>query len=172
MRNKIYNHPDLPYIIKQIKKGTPYTEIERNVNKRAKGEPLTRHTISRFARTYDKQIMNKTAPIIEQINELKKLKLEPTFVEGESYLEQEILPASEALEKLFENALAYAPTVLEELKKKERSIKDFKTFVDALQSIQALRNDLHLKSPQALVEGNEYEKYMLEVSYTEVSEHE
>lgn len=165
---KIYKHPDLKYIINQLKKGTPYTEIEKKVNKRAKGEPVSRHAISRFAKSYGDNLKGKTEDTIKKINELKEAeRVEENLLEGELYMETELMPAHETLNLLFNNAVSRTYMILEEVMAKERSMKDFKTFIDAIAAIKEIKDDLERKSPAALLGANDYENYILSVDNDE-----
>lgn len=165
MRNKIYNHPDLKYIINQIKKGVPYAEIERRVNKRAKGESITRHSIANFAKNGMKQLERKTGPVLDKINELKQS--DNCAEIAEVYIEEQIIPAHETLDLLLNNAVVYTQTVLEEVKNKERDMKDFKTLIEAIHSINELKSELDSKAPNVLIGENAYEQYILDVDCEE-----
>lgn len=163
---KVYNHPDLKYIINQLKKGTPYTEIATKVNKRAKGEELSRHAISRFAKSYGDSIKGSTENTIKKIHELKQAEVvEENLIQGDIYMETELMPAHETLNLLFDNAVSKTYMILEEVMAKERSMKDFKTFIDAIAAIKEIKDDLERQSPAALLGTNDYENYILNADY-------
>lgn len=162
MRNSIYNHPDLKYIIRLLKQNMPHTEIAERVNKRAKGEPVSRFSIGRFAKNYADTLKKNTSAVIKKINEVKQEEI-ATVIEAEVYIEEQIIPATDQLDMLFSNGLAFAQTVLEDIKVKERDMRDLKTLIDSLHSLNELKKELNDNLPGALIDANDYERYMAEI---------